>query len=59
VVSAILCNYSRLKQDSWDRFQDDTWYVMQDFDDVCGRALAQHPLYERLVEYKIDGLSNQ
>ena len=59
VVSAILCNYSRLKEDSWDRFSDDTWYVMLDFDDLCGRALADYPLYERLVEYKIDGLTNQ
>ena len=58
VVSAILCNYSRLKQDSWDRFQDDTWYIMQDFDEVATKALAEYPMYERLLEYKIDGLTN-
>ena len=58
VVSAILCDYSRLKQDSWDRFLDDTWYLMQDFDIISEKALRDYPLYERLVEYKIDGLTN-
>ena len=56
VCSAILCNYSRLKQDSWDRFEDDTWYLMYDFDNLCEKALKNFPLYERIVEYKIDGL---
>ena len=59
VVSAILCNYSRLKQDSWDRFQDDTWYIMQDFDILCEKALKDYPVYDKIVEYKIDGLTNQ
>ena len=58
VCSAILCNYSRLKQDSWDRFEDDTWYLMYDFDNLCEKALKNFPLYERIVEYKIDGLQN-
>jgi len=33
--SAILCNYSALKQDSWDQFNGDIWYLMQDFDTCC------------------------
>jgi hypothetical protein len=56
VCEAILCNYSKLKQDSWDRFEGDTWYMMYDFERVCDKALEEHPLYLRLVEYKIDGL---
>ena len=28
VISAILCNYSSLKQGSWDCFEGDTWYLM-------------------------------
>lgn len=28
VISAILCDYSRLKQDSYDRFDGDTWYMI-------------------------------
>ena len=58
VCSAVLCNYSRLKEDSWDRFNGDTWYMIYDFERTCDKALADYPLYMRLVEYKIDGLSN-
>ena len=58
VCSAVLCNYSRLKQDSWDSFKGDTWYLMQDFDRLAEKALAEYPLYERIVELKIDGMQN-
>lgn len=58
VVSAILCNYSRLKEDSYGNFEADTWYLMYDFDELCSKALAEFPLYERIVEYKIDGRQN-
>ena len=58
VCEAILCNYSKLKQDSDGVFYTDTWYLMYDFDQVSARALAKYPLYERLVEYKIDGMQN-
>jgi hypothetical protein len=34
----------------------DTWYLMEDFDNITTKALASFPLYERLVELKIDGL---
>ena len=58
VVSAILCNYSLLKQESWGEFERDLWYVMYDFDQVADAALKDYPLYERIVEYKVDGLQN-
>ena len=58
VCSAILCNYSKLKQDSWGVFESNTYYLIQDFDDVCERALKEYPLYEKIVECKIDGLQN-
>ena len=58
VCSNILCNYSELKQNGYGNFEDDTWYLMLDFDRVANRALAPYPLYERLVELKIDGLQN-
>ena len=31
---------------------------MYDFDKLCDKALAGFPLYERIVEYKIDGKQN-
>ncbi len=58
VVSAILCNYSKLKEDSDSEFDKDLWYLMQDFDDVCEVALKDYPLYERIVELKIDKVQN-
>ena len=58
VVSAILCNYSKLKEDSYGEFDGDLWYLMQDFDDICGIALKDYPLYERIVELKIDKAQN-
>lgn len=58
VCEAILCNYSKLKQDSWDKFEGDTWYLIYDFERVCDRALAASPLLMRLVELKIDGQTN-
>ena len=57
-ISAILCNYSKLKEDNYDNFEADTWYLMQSFDDLCGRALKDHPIYDKIVECKIDGLQN-
>lgn len=58
VISGILCNYSQLKQSCEGVYDTYTWYLMEDFDDVCGRALAEYPLYERIVEMKIDGKQN-
>ena len=58
VCSAILCYYSKLKAAAEGNFISDTWYLMETFDDVSGRALAPYPLYERLVELKIDGKQN-
>lgn len=58
ICEAILCNYSRLKQDSWNRLEGDTWHMIYDFEKLVDRALEPYPLYMRLLEYKIDGLQN-
>ena len=58
VCSAILCNYSKLKQDSWGEFEKDLWYLMYDFERVCDKALENYPLYMKIVECKIDGMQN-
>lgn len=58
VCSAILCNYSKLKEDSWGQYEGDTWYLIYDFEQVCDKALEKYPLYQRIVECKIDGLQN-
>lgn len=58
VVSAILCNYSKLKEDSSENFEADTWYLIQDFEKLCDKALEHDPLYMRIVECKIDKMQN-
>ena len=58
VVSAILCNYSGLKESAWGEFEKDIWFIMHDFDIIADGALKNYPLYEKIVEYKIDGLQN-
>ena len=58
VCSGILCNYSKLKEDSWDKFEGDMWYLIYDFERICDKALEKYPLYKRIVECKIDGMQN-
>ena len=58
ICSMILCNYSKLKENSWDILMGDTWHLMYDFDNLCEKALKKYPLYKKLVIYKIDGLQN-
>ena len=58
ICSEILCNYSKLKAAGEGNFMSDTWYFMEDFDNISGRALEPYPYYERLVELKIDGKQN-
>lgn len=58
VCSAILCNYQKIKQACWERTQTDLWALMQDFDDLL-EVLRDYPMYERIVEYKTNFLSNE
>ena len=58
VCSAILCNYSKLKEHGMEFPDSPTAYVMYDFDKVSGAALEKYPLYYRIVECKIDGMQN-
>lgn len=58
ICSIILCNYSKLKQDSYEDFEGDLRFMMQDFDNVATRALADYPIYDKITECKIDGKTN-
>ena len=58
-VSAMLCKYSKLKQDSYSKFTSDIYYMMLDLDAIATEALKNYPLYEDIVTYKIDGLQNK
>ena len=58
-VSALLCHYSKIKQDAWGNFTSDSYYLMESLDIVTDRALKdKYPLYYDLMIYKIDGKTN-
>ena len=58
-VSALLCNYSKLKEDAWSKFSSDSYYLMEDLDNLIERTLKdKYPLYYDLLIYKIDGKQN-
>ena len=58
-VSALLCNYSKLKEDAWGKFWSDSYFLMEDLDALIEKTLKEkYPLYYDLVVYKIDGRQN-
>ena len=58
-IAALLSNYSRLKQDSWDNFRSDAKWIMMDLDNLMDKAFEEkHPIYYRIITYKIDGMKN-
>ena len=58
-ISALLCNYSVLKEEAYSNFSHDCYYMMEDLDNLVERTLKdKYPLYYDLLIYKIDGKSN-
>lgn len=58
-ISALLCNYSLLKEEAYGNFMNDCYYLMQDLDSLIERTLKEkYPLYYDLLIYKIDGKQN-
>ena len=58
-ISALLCNYSALKEDAWGKFTSDSYYMMEDLDNLIEKTLRdEYPLYYKLLIYKIDGKQN-
>ena len=58
VCSAILCNYSRLKEQAYGQFESDLYYLIYSFDELAEKVLAEEPLYRQIVIDKIDGMPN-
>ena len=58
-VVALLCNYSGLKMETWDKFGADMRWMLLDLERVVDGALKEkYPIYYKLVIYKIDGKTN-
>lgn len=59
-IEALLCNYSKIKQNSWGKFESDSYYLIKDLQDLVDLTLKdEYPLYYDLVIYKIDGKTNE
>ena len=58
-VSLALCNYSKLKEDAYGKFESDIYYFILDLEDTVERALAEFPMYYDIMVYKIDGMKNE
>ena len=58
-ISTLLCNYSKIKEDVWDKFNSDIKWLMEDLENIIDLTLKDnYPLYYDLLIYKIDGKSN-
>ena len=58
-ISALLCNYSRIKEDTYADFGNDMHWMMEDLDDCIEEALATNPAYKEILIRKIDGETNE
>ena len=58
-ISILLCNYSKLKESSWDVLNSDLKYMIMDLQDAIDRILKyNYPMYFDILVYKIDGKQN-
>ena len=58
-IVALLCNYSGLKMETWDKFNSDMKWMLIDFENLIDKTLKdKYPLYYKLIIYKIDGKTN-
>lgn len=58
-IEALLCNYSKLKEEAYGNFKHDLWYLMEDLDNLIEQTLREeYPLYYDLLIAKIDGKTN-
>lgn len=57
-ISAMLCVYPILKHEMQGRFQNDFYYLVQDFEGLLKRALVDYPMYRDIVVMKFNDLSN-
>ena len=58
-ISALLCNYSRLKEACYGNFHTDGFYLIYDLENLIDKSIkAKYALYFKILVYKIDGKQN-
>lgn len=59
-ISALLCNYSKIKQECNNDFMSDAYYIIKNLDNLVNTVLKpSYPLLFDILVYKIKGMSNQ
>lgn len=59
-ISLLLCNYSRLKQDSYTDFLGDVKWLMMDLDNLIEKSIeTKYPVYLEIIIRKIDKMPNK
>lgn len=60
-VSALLSDYSKLKEESWGKLNDDLWYQMDHLDDLIDKVFdnEENQYLLDIIIWKIDGLKNE
>lgn len=58
-LSLLLCNYSNIKEECWDKFDSDIKWLMMDLDDLIEKTLRDdYPIWYKILIYKIDKKTN-
>lgn len=58
-ISILLCHYSKLKEDTYDKLWSDAYFLLKDLEALVDKTLKDaYPLYYDLLIYKIDGRQN-
>lgn len=58
-VSLLLCNYSHIKEECWNKFDSDMKWMIEDLENLIDKVFKEkHPYYYKLIIYKIDGKQN-
>lgn len=58
-ISELLCNYSRIKEDTWESLNNDMRWMILDLENLVDNTFKdKYPYYYDLIIYKIDGKSN-
>ena len=59
-VSILLCNYCKIKQNNWDKFNSDAHWIIVDLENLIEKHIKdKYPMYYDLIIYKIDGMTNE
>lgn len=58
-ISLLLCNYSNLKEECWDKFDSDIKWLISDLENLIDDVLrGGYPIWYKILIYKIDKKTN-